>query len=176
MIVEGKTGWLPQPPLQFCLLYPRDQNAKNYLSQTPLELSFWPDVSSAGKITFCETLNWVKLGELQNAAHDFYCLGYWQEVTAAGMASELDGNSLNSAAAGCFLTLAEVAGSEGCSSSGSFQIHHLLVTLVGAVLESAETEWCWQQEMLWELSSEAASAALGGLHGHIIPHVKSHFV
>lgn len=56
------------------------------------------------------------------------------------MASELDGNSLNSAAAGCFLTLAEVAGSEGCSSSGSFQIHHLLVTLVGAVPESAETE------------------------------------
>lgn len=62
-------GWLPQPPLQFCLLYPRDQNAKNYLSQTPLELNFGPDVNSAGKITFCETLNWVKLGELQNAAH-----------------------------------------------------------------------------------------------------------
>lgn len=126
MIVGGKMGWLPQPPLQFCLLYPRDQNAKNYLSQTPLELSFGPDVSSAGKITFCETLNWVKLGELQNAAHQFYWLGYWQEVTAAGMASELDESSLHSAAAGCFLTLAEVAGSEGCSSSGSFQIHHLL--------------------------------------------------
>lgn len=73
MIVEGKMGWLPQPLLQFCLLYPRDQNAKNYLSQTPLELSFGPDVSSAGKITFCETLNWVKLEELQNAAHQ--CTG-----------------------------------------------------------------------------------------------------
>lgn len=92
------------------------------------------------------------------------------------MASEFDGRSLNSAAAGCFLTLADVAGFEGCSGSGSFQIHHLPVTLVGAVPGSAETERRWQQEILWELSSEAASAALGGLHGYRIPRVKSHFV
>lgn len=54
------------------------------------------------------------------------------------MAAEF-GGCLNSTAAGCFWTLAGVAGFEGCSGSGSFQIHHLPVTLVGAVPGSAET-------------------------------------
>ena len=90
--------------------------------------------------------------------------------------SEFDGSSLNSAATGSFLTLAEVAGSEGCSSGGSFQIHHLLATKVGLSQAQQRLSNAGSRRCSWELSSEPASAALGELYGHIIPHLKSYFL